>query len=172
VGIAKEDLEEGIDLMDTDGEDAEEEEEDSDEEREVAEGFIEDAKFAEEIGLDAEVCCGGSRHTLPILTLSFFVFSHAETQNVFASGRKQELVLSFTRGLSLISASVCRSYKHCISDNARTWKTKKTSASSTSFEVTCAVARLQGKKITGCRIGLHVKGERGWCKCLRAFQVQ
>ena len=66
VGIAKEDLEEGIDLMDTDGEDAEEEEEDSEEERRVAEGFIEDAKFAEEIGLDAEVRRGGSRHILPI----------------------------------------------------------------------------------------------------------
>ena len=46
LGVAKEDLEEGIDLMETDGEDAEEEIEDSDAEREVAEGFIEDAKFA------------------------------------------------------------------------------------------------------------------------------
>eukprot|EP00960_Hanusia_phi_P027506 746864-Hanusia_phi.AAC.7 len=46
VQVAKEDLEEGIDLMDTDGEDAEEEEEDSEEERRVAEGFIEDAKYA------------------------------------------------------------------------------------------------------------------------------
>jgi hypothetical protein len=55
VGVAKEDLEDGIDLMDTDGEDAEEEDEDSEEERRVAEGFIEDAKFAAEIGLDAEV---------------------------------------------------------------------------------------------------------------------
>ena len=54
VGIAKEDLEDGIDLMDTDNEDAEEEEEDSEEERRVAEGFIEDAKFAEELGLNPE----------------------------------------------------------------------------------------------------------------------
>ena len=62
VGIAKEDLEDGIDLMDTDGEDAEEEEEDSEEERRVAEGFIEDAKFAEEMGLDPEV-----RHVFRLL---------------------------------------------------------------------------------------------------------
>jgi hypothetical protein len=55
IGIAKEDLEDGIDLMDTDGEDAEEEEEDSEEERRVAEGFIEDAQFAETLGLNAEV---------------------------------------------------------------------------------------------------------------------
>ena len=55
VGIAKEDLEDGIDLMDTDNEDAEEEEEDSEEERRVAEGFIEDAKFAENLGLSAQV---------------------------------------------------------------------------------------------------------------------
>jgi hypothetical protein len=34
----------------------------------VAEGFIEDAKFAEEIGLDAEVRRGDSRHTVPIVT--------------------------------------------------------------------------------------------------------
>jgi hypothetical protein len=54
VGIAKEDLEEGIDLMDTDNEDAEEEEEDSEEERRVAEGFIEDAQFAAELGLDPQ----------------------------------------------------------------------------------------------------------------------
>jgi hypothetical protein len=40
--------------MDTDNEDAEEEEEDSEEERRVAEGFIEDAKFAEELGLNPE----------------------------------------------------------------------------------------------------------------------
>ena len=41
--------------MDTDGEDAEEEEEDSEEERRVAEGFIEDAKFAVQ-DVDPEVC--------------------------------------------------------------------------------------------------------------------
>jgi hypothetical protein len=86
VGIAKEDLEEGIDLMDTDGEDAEEEEEDSEEERRVAEGFIEDAKFAEEIGLDAEVRCGGSRHTLPMLLIIFCVF--AETQKRVCEWKK------------------------------------------------------------------------------------
>lgn len=55
VGVAKEDMEDGIDLMDTDNEDAEEEEEDSEEERRVAEGFIEDAAFAETLGLNPEV---------------------------------------------------------------------------------------------------------------------
>ena len=54
VGMAKEDMEDGIDLMDTDNEDAEEEEEDSEEERKVAEGFIEDAQFAETLGLDPQ----------------------------------------------------------------------------------------------------------------------
>lgn len=63
VGISKEDLEDGIDLMDTDNEDAEEEDEDSDEERRVAEGFIEDAKFAENLGLNAEVHCIASLTT-------------------------------------------------------------------------------------------------------------
>lgn len=46
---AEEDRGEGIDLMDTDGEDNEEEQEEgSDAERQVAEGFIEDAKYAGE----------------------------------------------------------------------------------------------------------------------------
>jgi hypothetical protein len=49
IEMAEEDLGEGIDLMDTDGEDAEEEEDEGSEaEREVAEGFIEDARFAGE----------------------------------------------------------------------------------------------------------------------------
>jgi hypothetical protein len=50
--LSIQDLGEGIDLDDTDGEDASEEEEDSEEERRVAEGFLEDAKYAGEVNPD------------------------------------------------------------------------------------------------------------------------